>query len=54
MTAQTHSFSDTQYCDGLGPFIVYDPDDPNKHLYDIDDGAPYFNVPLNKPNEAIE
>lgn len=29
----------TQYCDGLrGAFIIYDPQDPHKHLYDIDDG----------------
>ncbi|KAJ7432445.1 laccase [Mycena galericulata] len=28
----------TQYCDGLrGPLVVYDPDDPNADLYDVDD-----------------
>ncbi|KAJ8520191.1 hypothetical protein ONZ45_g2992 [Pleurotus djamor] len=33
-----HSHLSTQYCDGLrGVFIVYDPDDPLKHLYDVDD-----------------
>ncbi|KAJ7607590.1 yellow laccase [Roridomyces roridus] len=33
-----HSHLATQYCDGLrGPFVVYDPNDPQKHLYDIDD-----------------
>ncbi|KAJ7646284.1 laccase [Mycena polygramma] len=33
-----HSHLSTQYCDGLrGPFVVYDPHDPAKHLYDIDD-----------------
>ncbi|TDL26600.1 Cu-oxidase-domain-containing protein [Rickenella mellea] len=33
-----HSHLSTQYCDGLrGPFVVYDPDDPQKDLYDIDD-----------------
>ncbi|KAL4242549.1 Laccase [Abortiporus biennis] len=33
-----HSHLSTQYCDGLrGPFIVYDPDDPNASLYDVDD-----------------
>ncbi|KAI0923400.1 laccase [Taiwanofungus camphoratus] len=33
-----HSHNGLQYCDGLrGPFIVYDPNDPQKHLYDIDD-----------------
>ncbi|KAK7682849.1 laccase, multicopper oxidase, benzenediol:oxygen oxidorectuctase [Cerrena zonata] len=32
-----HSHLSTQYCDGLrGPFVVYDPNDPNKQLYDID------------------
>lgn len=34
-----HSHLSTQYCDGLrGPLIVYDPHDPQAHLYDIDDG----------------
>ncbi|KAJ7513172.1 laccase [Mycena galericulata] len=33
-----HSHLSTQYCDGLrGPLVVYDPQDPAKHLYDIDD-----------------
>ncbi|THU89661.1 laccase 3 [Dendrothele bispora CBS 962.96] len=33
-----HSHLSTQYCDGLrGVFIVYDPEDPHKHLYDYDD-----------------
>ena len=33
----------TQYCDGLrGPLVVYDPNDPHRHLYDIDDGEPPF------------
>lgn len=28
-----------QYCDGLrGPMVIYDPDDPHKSLYDVDDG----------------
>ena len=28
----------TQYCDGLrGAIVIYDPDDPNKSLYDVDD-----------------
>ena len=35
----THSFTATQYCDGLrGAFILYDPDDPHRLLYDFDDG----------------
>ena len=34
-----HSHLSTQYCDGLrGPLIIYDPNDPQAHLYDIDDG----------------
>ncbi|KAG7096220.1 hypothetical protein E1B28_003673 [Marasmius oreades] len=33
-----HSHFSTQYCDGLrGVFVVYDPDDPHKSLYDVDD-----------------
>ncbi|KAJ7368994.1 multicopper redoxase [Mycena albidolilacea] len=32
-----HSHLSTQYIDGLrGPFIIYDPEDPHKSLYDID------------------
>ncbi|KAI0281106.1 Cupredoxin [Russula aff. rugulosa BPL654] len=33
-----HSHFKNQYCDGLrGPLIIYDPDDPHKCLYDVDD-----------------
>ncbi|KAK2463918.1 hypothetical protein APHAL10511_004090 [Amanita phalloides] len=33
-----HSHHSTQYCDGLrGPLVIYDPKDPLKHLYDVDD-----------------
>ncbi|OCH87174.1 laccase 2 [Obba rivulosa] len=33
-----HSHLVTQYCDGLrGPLVVYDPQDPHKNLYDVDD-----------------
>ncbi|KAF8623777.1 hypothetical protein AX15_006218 [Amanita polypyramis BW_CC] len=33
-----HSHVTTQYCDGLaGPLVVYDPDDPLKNMYDVDD-----------------
>ncbi|KAI0782838.1 laccase [Abortiporus biennis] len=33
-----HSHLHMQYCDGLrGPMVVYDPEDPNKDLYDVDD-----------------
>lgn len=34
-----------QYCDGLrGAFVVYDPNDPHRHLYDIDNGKESFHV----------
>ncbi|KAJ7258658.1 laccase 1 [Mycena rebaudengoi] len=33
-----HSHLSTQYCDGLrGAFVIYDPNDPWQHLYDVDD-----------------
>ncbi|KAG2144577.1 laccase, partial [Suillus clintonianus] len=33
-----HSHYSTQYCDGLrGPLVIYDPEDPHKDLYDVDD-----------------
>jgi iron transport multicopper oxidase len=33
-----HSHLSTQYCDGLrGAFVIYDPNDPQAHLYDVDD-----------------
>ncbi|KAG6863970.1 hypothetical protein C0991_001496, partial [Blastosporella zonata] len=32
-----HSHLSTQYCDGLrGAFVIYDPQDPHRKLYDID------------------
>ncbi|KAK7685420.1 laccase, multicopper oxidase, benzenediol:oxygen oxidorectuctase [Cerrena zonata] len=35
-----HSHLSTQYCDGLrGAFVVYDPEDPHKDLYDVDDDS---------------
>ncbi|KAF8063624.1 laccase [Lyophyllum atratum] len=35
-----HSHLSTQYCDGLrGAFVVYDPFDPLRHLYDVDDAS---------------
>jgi iron transport multicopper oxidase len=35
-----HSHYSTQYCDGVrGLFVIYDPQDPHRSLYDIDDGA---------------
>ncbi|KAK7045880.1 hypothetical protein VNI00_007310 [Paramarasmius palmivorus] len=33
-----HSHFGAQYCDGLrGPLVIYDPQDPQKGLYDVDD-----------------
>uniref|UniRef100_A0A8H7Y8Y7 Laccase n=1 Tax=Psilocybe cubensis TaxID=181762 RepID=A0A8H7Y8Y7_PSICU len=33
-----HSHFGTQYCDGLrGPIVIYDPQDPHRLLYDVDD-----------------
>ncbi|CAE6434081.1 unnamed protein product [Rhizoctonia solani] len=33
-----HSHLSSQYVDGLrGPLVIYDPDDPHKSLYDVDD-----------------
>ncbi|CAE6424865.1 unnamed protein product [Rhizoctonia solani] len=33
-----HSHLSSQYVDGLrGPLVIYDPDDPHKNLYDVDD-----------------
>ena len=38
-----HSHYAAQYGDGLrGPFVIYDPDDPNASLYDVDDGWSQF------------
>ncbi|CAK5278112.1 unnamed protein product [Mycena citricolor] len=35
-----HSHYSTQYCDGLrGAMVVYDPRDPHKSLYDVDDAT---------------
>ncbi|KAJ7147572.1 yellow laccase [Mycena crocata] len=35
-----HSHLSTQYCDGLrGPLVIYDPNDPAKDLYDVDDDS---------------
>ena len=35
-----HDHAKTALCDGFrGPFIIYDPEDPHKYLYDIDDGS---------------
>lgn len=34
-----HSHLGNQYCDGLrGAFVIYDPQDPHRSLYDVDNG----------------
>lgn len=39
-TCWYHSHSSSPYCDGLrGPLVIYDPEDPHKHLYDVDNGT---------------
>ncbi|KAF8448747.1 laccase [Boletus edulis BED1] len=50
-----HAHLSTQYCDGLrGPLVIYDPDDPHKHLYDVDDAntvitlSDWFHEPSSK------
>jgi iron transport multicopper oxidase len=47
-----HSHYSTQYCDGLrGALVIYDPEDPNLSLYDVDDEttvitlADWYHVP---------
>ncbi|KAF8631818.1 hypothetical protein AX15_002187 [Amanita polypyramis BW_CC] len=53
-----HSHHRTQYCDGLrGPLVVYDPHDPLKSMYDIDDEstvitlADWYHIPA--PSEPL-
>ncbi|KAF9459177.1 laccase 1 [Collybia nuda] len=55
-----HSHLSTQYCDGLrGAMVVYDPMDPHKHLYDIDDEstiitlADWYHVSSRSPDLKI-
>jgi Multicopper oxidase len=39
-----HSHFQNQYCDGLrGALVVYDPEDPHREHYDIDDGEREIN-----------
>ena len=34
-----HSHLAVQYCDGLrGALVIYDPHDPHRYLYDVDNG----------------
>ncbi|KAL0958134.1 hypothetical protein HGRIS_000302 [Hohenbuehelia grisea] len=40
-----HSQLSVQYVDGLrGPLVIYDPDDPHKDLYDVDDESTIIQV----------
>ena len=40
-----HSHHATQYCDGLrGTLVIYDPDDPLKDLYDVDDPSTVISI----------
>ncbi|KLO10959.1 laccase [Schizopora paradoxa] len=40
-----HSHLSVQYCDGLrGPLVLYDPNDPLKSMYDIDDESTVITV----------
>jgi iron transport multicopper oxidase len=42
-----------------GPLIIYDPQDPQKHMYDIDDGmtviflARLFNWLISSPDDTV-
>ncbi|KAK7038427.1 laccase I [Favolaschia claudopus] len=51
-----HSHLATQYCDGLrAPLVVYDPKDPQKHLYDIDDESTVITLAdwYHRPSPAL-
>nr|ARD69909.1 laccase [Cyathus bulleri] len=51
-----HSHFGTQYCDGLrGPLVIYDPHDPQKYLYDVDDETTIITLAdwYHKPSPAI-
>ncbi|KZT20141.1 multicopper oxidase [Neolentinus lepideus HHB14362 ss-1] len=40
-----HSHFSEQYCDGLrGPLVIYDPDDPFKDMYDVDDESTVLTI----------
>ncbi|TEB28872.1 laccase 2 precursor [Coprinellus micaceus] len=40
-----HSHYLSQYCDGLrGAMVIYDPNDPHRHLYDVDDDSTVLTV----------
>jgi len=40
-----HSHDSIQLCDGLrGPLVIYDPDDPLKHMYDVDNASTVISI----------
>jgi iron transport multicopper oxidase len=51
-----HSHFRAQYCDGLrGALIIDDPNDPQKHLYDVDNGEKdMWKVPFTKLRFPLE
>ncbi|KAJ8584635.1 laccase [Rhizopogon salebrosus TDB-379] len=55
-----HSHFSTQYCDGLrGPIVIYDPEDPHRDLYDVDDESTvitlsdWYHDPSSKLNQIV-
>jgi len=51
-----HSHFRTQYCDGLrGPFVIYDPQDPHRARYDVDDESTVITLGewYHEPSPAI-
>ncbi|KAJ7889560.1 laccase 3 [Mycena olivaceomarginata] len=49
-----HSHLSTQYCDGLrGAFVVYDPNDPLAHLYDVDDGKSFIGQDIDRLPDVL-
>ncbi|KAH7891029.1 laccase [Phlebopus sp. FC_14] len=55
-----HSHFSTQYCDGLrGPLVIYDPEDPLAHMYDVDDEntvitlADWYHSPSTQLNQIV-
>ena len=50
-----HSHLAVQYCDGLrGVMVIKDPNDPYKHLYDVDNGTFYLGPSLDEPHRCSE
>lgn len=50
-----HSHLSMQYCDGLrGLLVVYDPNDPHKALYGIDNGTSFLTYEIMDANNDAE